>query len=256
MARMERWIYRDMIDVYYDMEAPFPDDLDKICNLVGARTDDERKIVAGILLYKFELGEDGYRHERCDVVIAEYHKKALIAQANGKLGGRPTKAKQKQKEPSGIPKAFDQDNLANQEPPGSEANQEPITSNQEQKDKVKSIVPAKAVTDDVDVVFAHWQRVRNYPRAKLDGKRAKAIKARLGDGYSVEDLCRAVDGIANSSHHMGQNDRRTVYDDIELICRDGPRVDGFMKLAGAARGMNPGLQSQIDTLEEWMRESE
>jgi len=35
-----------------------------------------------------ELEKDGYRHGRCDREIAEYTRKAEIARANGKLGGR------------------------------------------------------------------------------------------------------------------------------------------------------------------------
>lgn len=104
---------------------------------------------------------------------------------------------------------------------------------------------------DVRAVFTYWQAQRGHDRAKLDDKRAKAIRARLTDGYSAEDLCKAVDGIAKSSHHMGQNDTRTVYDDIELICRSATNVDKFIKLAtdGNAGG---GLQRQGAILKDWI----
>jgi hypothetical protein len=108
----------------------------------------------------------------------------------------------------------------------------------------------------VQQVFDYWKERMGHPRAQLDNKRAKAIAARLHDGYSTDDLLRAVDGCRLSPHHMGQNDNRTVYDDIELICRDGVRVDKFIALV--ARGtphMSPGLQQQIDVLNDWMRES-
>lgn len=123
-------------------------------------------------------------------------------------------------------------------------------------EKVNPIVPAKAVTasSEAQSVFDYWKKKRGYQRAKLDAKRLKAINARLKDGYSVEDLCKAIDGIERSPHHMGQNDRRTVYDDIELICRDGPRVDGFIKLASTEPGIDPRLQHQIDVLNDWMNQ--
>lgn len=101
-------------------------------------------------------------------------------------------------------------------------------------------------------VFVYWQQARGHERAHLDAKREKAIKARLTDGYSAEDLCRAVDGIAKSAHHMGQNDARTVYDDIELICRNAANVDKFAKLAGPSSTIDPGLQRQVDILKDWM----
>lgn len=106
--------------------------------------------------------------------------------------------------------------------------------------------------DQVDAVFRYWQTARGHDRAKLDDKRCKAIKARIKDGYTVEDLCRAVDGIARSPHHMGQNDQRTVYDDIELICRTAANVDKFRKLVEPQAFTDPGLQRQVEILQDWM----
>jgi len=93
----------------------------------------------------------------------------------------------------------------------------------------------KVVTsiEDVEAVFGYWTAKRGHPRAKLDAKREKNIRARLADGYTVEQLCRAIDGIAKSTFHMGDNDQRTVYDDVELICRNAGNVDKFIRLADA-----------------------
>ncbi len=99
--------------------------------------------------------------------------------------------------------------------------------------------PAAAATaqekymPSVREVFAHWQQVHNHPQAKLDPKRYRVVVARLKDGYSVDQLKLAIDGCKKSPHHMGENDRHTVYDDLELICRDGAHVDKFIKLSGA-----------------------
>lgn len=123
--------------------------------------------------------------------------------------------------------------------------------------KQKASAPRVDYGDDVREVFLHWQRVRNHPAAKLDDKRAKAIKARFKDGYTVGELCRAIEGISKSPHHMGQNDARTVYDDIELICRTAANVDKFAKLAGVlAGGMSPGLQAQVDILQTWLEKED
>jgi hypothetical protein len=83
-------------------------------------------------------------------------------------------------------------------------------------------------------VFAYWQLAMGHQQAKLDDKRAKAIGARLSDGYSVADLCQAVDGCKLSPFHMGDNEQKAIHDDIELICRNGPKVDGFIKRAKQA----------------------
>lgn len=82
----------------------------------------------------------------------------------------------------------------------------------------------------VEAVFEHWRKaMKKPPGAKLNGKRRRAVEARLREGYTVEDLCRAVDGCALSPYHMGQNDQHKRYDDLELICRDGPRTEGFIE---------------------------
>lgn len=82
-------------------------------------------------------------------------------------------------------------------------------------------------------VFEHWKAKTGYRRAKLTPKRARAVRNRLRDGYSVEELRRAVDGCLVTPHNAGQNERGERYDDLELICRDGEHVERFMRNAGA-----------------------
>lgn len=103
-------------------------------------------------------------------------------------------------------------------------------------------------------VFDYWQQELNHPRAKLDAKRDKAIKARLKDGYTVSDLKAAIDGIQKSAHHMGENDRNALYDDIELICRDGPHVDKFIKLADGPNltRMSSAARKTLTAAQRWI----
>jgi len=98
-------------------------------------------------------------------------------------------------------------------------------------EKSKPLSSSTSEPDGVKEVFKYWQQIMDHPRAKLDDKRKGKIKKRLQDGYTVDDLQRAVDGCKRSPHHMGENDRGTVYDDIELICRDASRVEKFIALA-------------------------
>ena len=83
--------------------------------------------------------------------------------------------------------------------------------------------------DDIQILFAYWQEIHNHKRAKLDLSRKKKIKARLKDGYSVEEIKMAIEGCKLSAHHMGKNENGTIYDDIELICRDSKHIDSFIK---------------------------
>jgi hypothetical protein len=85
-----------------------------------------------------------------------------------------------------------------------------------------------AVVPPVDQVFAHWKTATGHPKAKLTPKRKRAITDRLREGYPVDTLLAAVDGCRASPFHQGDNKGGTVYDDIELICRDGEHVEKFV----------------------------
>lgn len=95
---------------------------------------------------------------------------------------------------------------------------------------------APAVVSDngnsvISTVFSHWQNVHGKAKAKLTSNRLQKIKARLKEGYTVEQLCRAIDGVKLSPYHMGKNDTGTVYDDLTTILRDGAQVEKFSALA-------------------------
>lgn len=94
-------------------------------------------------------------------------------------------------------------------------------------------------------IFEYWKAATNHPRAKLDDKRRRAIAGRLKDGYSIADLKRAIDGCIASPWHQGQNGNRRVYDDIELICRNASKVDGFMSVGS-------GKDTERQKLDEWL----
>lgn len=80
----------------------------------------------------------------------------------------------------------------------------------------------------VERIFAHWRSVHGHPKASLDTKRRRLLRTAL-DSYSEADLCQAITGYKNSPHHMGQNDRSTVYDDIELMLRDSKHIEAGLR---------------------------
>lgn len=106
------------------------------------------------------------------------------------------------------------------------------------------LVPSDAVAhkppSDVEAVFEFWRETMGHPRAQLDAKRARAVKARLGDGYTAENLRQAILGCSRTPHNMGRNDRGEKYDGLELICRDSEHVDRFM-----ANASKPPVPKQL-----------
>jgi hypothetical protein len=80
-------------------------------------------------------------------------------------------------------------------------------------------------------------------RTHLDPKRRKKIQAALRD-YPIEDVLDAVRGWEYSPHHRGENDRHTVYNDLELLLRDASQIERFRDLArGSTNGPRPRPKS-------------
>jgi hypothetical protein len=100
-------------------------------------------------------------------------------------------------------------------------------------------------------VFSYWQTRLGHQSAKLTPERIRFIKGRLKDGYSLEELESAIDGCKNSPYHMGQNDHGKVYDGIDLIFRNGSKVEqfiGYNKTIPKARPFDPGATVQKPTI--------
>ena len=76
--------------------------------------------------------------------------------------------------------------------------------------------------EDWRLVFDHYQA--RHSRAKPTEERAKLTRARLAEGYSVEDLKTAIDGNHVSQYHVEGN-----YHDFELILRNAKQVDMFIR---------------------------
>lgn len=100
------------------------------------------------------------------------------------------------------------------------------------EEKHMSTKPEKTgeLSGEVSKVFEHWQTAMNKPRAKLDDKRRALIRKALSNGYSAADICKAIDGCRASAWHMGQNERGTAFNGLELILRNAEKIDGFMSM--------------------------
>lgn len=83
-------------------------------------------------------------------------------------------------------------------------------------------------SDQAVEVFQFWQKTMGKPRAQFTPERVKLVTARLRDGYTPQDLKKAVWGCSITPHNAGHNDRDQRFDDLALICRDGGHVDRFM----------------------------
>lgn len=87
-----------------------------------------------------------------------------------------------------------------------------------------------AKTDQALLIFQYWCEVmkKQMSTTKPTVKRMKAIKARLKD-YEPEIIKTAIFNCSIDSFSMGQNDRQKPFNDIELICRTGEKLESFLQ---------------------------
>lgn len=229
----EEAVYFRLINHYYDTEVPIPKITQPVIRRL--RLGEHAELVAIILEEFFTLIGDLWHHKRCDLEISAYHAKAETNQANGKKGGRP-KGSKKESKPPKKPKITQSVNSGNPDVTLTK-NQEPLTTNQEpDKGKQLSVKP-----DQVADIYDYWVEVMGKAQSstKLTPKRKKAIQARLADGYTPSQIKTAILNCKKDPWSMGANDRNTPFNDLELICRSGEKLESFIdKETGGSHAQN------------------
>lgn len=98
-----------------------------------------------------------------------------------------------------------------------------------------------------ELVIEHWvegwKRViggKNPPKA--NPKRLGKVRARLGEGFTVDELKRAIDGMWASEFNV-----KNHHTDIELVCRDDAHVRRYMAIADSppTRPGSPAQQPEV-----------
>lgn len=178
LAPAEFGCYDRMLDYYYQTEKPLPLDVSEIHRIVGARGTSDRKAVAYVLGRYFTREADGWHQKRCDAELAEYASKAVIARANGRLGGRPKNPEKTDRVISGIP-------TGNPDLTQPKANQEPVTSNQEPEEKKSTRVPREVASLPPWLPPEDWARWAQHRGKKLTAA-AVPLQIRKLDGLRAE----------------------------------------------------------------------
>ena len=245
LSILQHGAYTLLIDACYDREV-FPT-LDDAIDWVWASSDLEIDAVK-FVLKKFFVEEDGlFVQNRIQEDLDKYHANSLI---NKRIAiDRENKKKQTKRDNKSTkrePVVNDKVNSPNEAPPNHKpltTNQEPATNNQ------LSNMSAKA-NHSFDL-FKYWCDVmgKSISTSKLTPKRDKAIKARLKEGYTTDQIKAAIDGCRNDPFSMGQNDRQKPFNDIELICRTGEKVESFIQTQVAPSKFSASTQRTINVLQ-------
>lgn len=124
LTRIERSVYRDLIELYYDTEQPLTLDRAALCRKILARSNEEVTAVEQTLNEFFTETATGWYHERCETEIDRYRSSTSQKAQAGKASALKRSAKKQQalNEP-----ATDVERVLNERA----TNQEPLTINQE-----------------------------------------------------------------------------------------------------------------------------
>lgn len=249
LSLLEHGIYRALLDTYYLEEMPLNLDIERLARQHCVRNDEEMIALKYVLDEFFEKTSEGYEQSACNEVIAKYSEKSKKAKESAKKRWNNANAYANASETQceRICERNANGMLTN--------NQEPITKNQEPRTNVlKDISPtlpsnSKKQNDEIKQIFDHWRAVMKKNSPKLSQDRKSKIKARLDEGFSIDQIKQAVSGCVLSDWHMGRNEKTEgkKYNDITLICRSAKYLENFIELAEDYDGR---------TFEEKQKESE
>lgn len=118
LTRVERSIYRDLIELYYDSEKPLNPDIKFLCRKIIARDEQEVTAVEQVLSEFFVLSEKGYINNRCEHVIYEYQTSIHNKSKAGRASAEARKAKKTKKNLTPVEQPLDKcsTGVSNQEP--------------------------------------------------------------------------------------------------------------------------------------------
>jgi hypothetical protein len=87
---------------------------------------------------------------------------------------------------------------------------------------------ARGSASEDDELFAYWQERCNHPEARFTADRRTKMRARRAEGYTTANIRKGIDGAAKAPTVSDAGKR---FDDLELICRSGSKLEDFMSRA-------------------------
>lgn len=276
--------YTLLMDACYDRER-FPT-LDEAIDWVWASTNEEIEATKFVLNKFFTLTDGVYVQDHIQEELDTYHKNAKTNKRIAIEREEKRKKKRKAKSDSENSDSTNRDkNSTNREnvdtngeqivndastvehePP---PNHKPLTINQEPLTKDSKdlstkadddqlidhgdheSLPKKKSNDAVDI-FQYWVEVMRMDpgRTKPTPKRMKAVNERLKQGYSVFDIQTAIYNCSQDPWSMGHNDRNKPFNDLELICRTGEKLESYFTVA-QAQVFNASSAQTYQNLKDW-----
>jgi len=206
LSILERGVYRELLDLYYESEQPLTSDLTALARRICARSQEERDALRMVLEEFFSLSEGGYTQKRADEEIQTYRNRCEKASRAGRLSGaaRSLKAASTQNERPFSPSSADAERSvaasSTQEQPTNTNNQEPITKTKtkRRRDAAPDIVfPESLKSDGFQVEWRKWISYRIEMKKPLQPATIQAQLAQLAEAGEEAAIAAIKDSIAN-----------------------------------------------------------
>jgi len=189
LTRVERSLFSDAIELYYDTEKPLTSDFDKLCRLLLANSTEEQSALRDVLNEFFTLVDNAYFNKRCNEEILKYH---IYMDSKSKAGKASAEQRAKQKS-TGVQHVSNRSSAREQ----LTNTQYPIPNTQYQIPNIKQKPPRKNALDNGFNEF--WNA---YPK-----KVGKADAQKKWDKISPP-----IDDVLNSIAWQRETEQWTVSD--------------------------------------------
>ena len=208
LSILERGVYRELLDLYYESEQPLTSDLPALARRICARSQEERDALRMVLEEFFVASECGYTQKRADEEIQTYRDRCEKASRAGRLSGaaRSLKAGSTQNERPFIPSSSDAErslpSSSTQEQPTNTNNQEPIpitkTKTKRRRDAAPDLVFPESLKSDVfRIEWSKWIAYRTEMKRPLQSQTMHAQIARLAEVGEEAAIAAIKASIAN-----------------------------------------------------------
>lgn len=222
LTRIERSVYRDLIDLYYDTEQRLTLDVQALCRRIIARSNEEATAVQQVLNEFFTETPTGWYHDRCEAEIEAYQANTSQKAIAGKASAEAKRLRKLQ--------ALNAASTAVEQPlktvvaavNGTPTNHQPSTNQPinhqptgEAPRKRSAQTPAIPQPDDVDQqTWADWLSLRKAKKAPVtetvvNGARDESAKAGMTLDAFLQVWClRGSQGL--QADWLRPDERRTV----------------------------------------------
>lgn len=225
LTRLERSLYRDMIEMYYETECQLPSDLKMLCRKIVADFNECSTTVQQLLNEFFIETPEGWYHKRCEEEIERYKSSMSQKAAAGKASAakRALKAQQALNGRStGVEIPFN-GNPTNQEP--LTKNHEPLVSNtdvllvssESENQKRKPDCPHQQIIDLYHEVLPQCPRIRDWTPA-----RQQQLRARWNEDEKRQNLeywKKLFEYISTCDFLVGKSGQKPFFADLEWITK-------------------------------------